>query len=463
MSASVTNPPSARRPGGPSIFISYRRKDSTDITCRIYDRLVAHYGADAVFKDVDNIPVGDEIRPVIVDAVRGCKVVLVIIGEAWLDSKEKNGTRRLDNPNDYVRLEIETGLAHAFRVMPVTVNVASLPTATDLPDTLQRLLAFNGSNVRSDPEFHRDMDRLIKALDRLFAIASATVPTAPAPAAIGAPAATIDATSPDEGAAVRIVSHSLAFFWWPVWMLGFLLAFLSLFDQSEHLDLPPFTRVKNTADRDQFLLVLPKDSKPPDALADMLRRADDNEPSLKMHWFNPSLGVLFWTVLLGVMFVTNLRMRGKWSLYVIVGCVVATSTFAYFGFWDNLFTALGKIQVSMNSGGYFLFALVTFVVWFVAFRFLDRQVYAIIGPNTVRIKEQVRGDEKVFDTAGLTIAKLDDDFFLHWILGMGSGDMVLRTAGPNGREFVLPNVLFVGEKMKRLEKLLENRPVVFGG
>src|SRR5688572_25690613 len=91
------------------IFISYRRAESSSTTGRIHDRLAQAFGKDNVFKDVDDIPIGRDFRGILRQASANCKVMLVIIGPTWLNV-QKNGIRRLDDPNDFVRLEVETGL-----------------------------------------------------------------------------------------------------------------------------------------------------------------------------------------------------------------------------------------------------------------------------------------------------------------------------------------------------------------
>jgi len=90
----------------PRIFISYRRTDSPDVAGRIYERFAARFGRKNVFKDIDNIPVGTDFRAVIEDALLNCQVMLVVIGPNWLDAKDAEGKRRLDNPEDFVRIEV---------------------------------------------------------------------------------------------------------------------------------------------------------------------------------------------------------------------------------------------------------------------------------------------------------------------------------------------------------------------
>ena len=96
-------------PAANAIFISYRRSDSNDVSGRIYDRLAAHFGATAVFKDVHSIPYGADFPTYIRQELSHCRVLLAVIGPTWLTA-EKHGQRRLDNPADWVRIEIQLAL-----------------------------------------------------------------------------------------------------------------------------------------------------------------------------------------------------------------------------------------------------------------------------------------------------------------------------------------------------------------
>jgi formylglycine-generating enzyme required for sulfatase activity len=146
------------------VLISYRREDSADATGRIYDRLVQQYGRTAVFKDVDSIPLGINFRKHLDEQVAKCDVFLAVIGPDWMGSKAGEGTSRLDDPRDFVRIEIESALKWQIPVIPVLVRGASIPDPDRLPSSLQELSDRNGIVVHHDPDFHRDMDRLIEHL-----------------------------------------------------------------------------------------------------------------------------------------------------------------------------------------------------------------------------------------------------------------------------------------------------------
>jgi tetratricopeptide (TPR) repeat protein len=147
------------------IFISYRRADSADICGRIYDRLVEHFGEDAVFKDVDDILFGADFPRHIETILAQCAVELVVIGPHWLEIRGDKSRRRLDDPADFVRIEVETGLSRDILVIPLLVTGAAMPDADLLPPGLAELVRRNALPVRADPDFHKDMGRLIRQLE----------------------------------------------------------------------------------------------------------------------------------------------------------------------------------------------------------------------------------------------------------------------------------------------------------
>jgi hypothetical protein len=148
-----------------TIFISYRRADSASDTGRIYDRLVERYGRAHIFKDVDSIPPGADFPEYIAASIQASDVALVVIGPQWLSVSAGFAQRRLDDPADFVRVEIETALRLGVAVIPVLVGGATLPPARRLPESLRPLLRQNGLAVRQDPDFARDLERVFAAVD----------------------------------------------------------------------------------------------------------------------------------------------------------------------------------------------------------------------------------------------------------------------------------------------------------
>jgi hypothetical protein len=149
---------------GGGIFISYRRQESKHVAGRMYDRLAGHFGVAQVFMDVDTIEPGADFVQAISRAVADCRVLLAIIGPDWLTIADARGRRRLDDPDDIVRVEAQTALARDVRVIPILVEDAVMPTRDDLPGTLAGLVRRNAFTVRHE-SFRSDTERLIAVID----------------------------------------------------------------------------------------------------------------------------------------------------------------------------------------------------------------------------------------------------------------------------------------------------------
>ncbi len=148
----------------PKIFISYRRDDSAAHAGRLYDRLEYHFGQGQVFMDVDAIKPGLDFVEVVQEAISVCDGLVAVIGQDWLHVSNPEGGRRLEDPDDMVRLEIATALDRGIRVIPVLVQGAQMPRGNDLPDGLKPLASRNALEV-SDTRFRSDVDRLIETLE----------------------------------------------------------------------------------------------------------------------------------------------------------------------------------------------------------------------------------------------------------------------------------------------------------
>ncbi len=158
------------------IFISYRRDDSAYVTGHINDLLRKEFGDEAVFTDVDNIPPGADFRSVLGETVSQCQVFLAVMGSGWINAKDREGQRRLLDPADFVRIEIESALERNIPVIPLLVDGVKMPPAEDLPESLRGLAFRNGISVRPAPDFSVDMARLVKYLRRHFGSTEAEDP-----------------------------------------------------------------------------------------------------------------------------------------------------------------------------------------------------------------------------------------------------------------------------------------------
>jgi hypothetical protein len=182
------------------IFISYRRDDSAPYAGRLYDRLTQHFGKGQVFMDIEQIEPGEDFVEVIGRKVGACEAAVVLIGKSWLSAVDGEGRRRLDDPEDFVRLEVAAALKRNVRVLPVLVGGAKMPKVQQLPEPLALLARRNAFDI-SDSRFHADVDKLIETLERA---GSAADNSGPAPAATPRFGATAKALSMGGLAAVAV-------------------------------------------------------------------------------------------------------------------------------------------------------------------------------------------------------------------------------------------------------------------
>ncbi len=145
------------------LFISYRREDSAGYTGRLYDHLTAHFGNDKIFMDIDTIKLGQDFVDIIETEINKCNALVAVIGKEWLTLCDETGARRLDNPLDFVRLEIAQALERQILVVPVLVDNAKMPTPDDLPENLKKLARRNALAL-SHERFRYDIGRLIEVL-----------------------------------------------------------------------------------------------------------------------------------------------------------------------------------------------------------------------------------------------------------------------------------------------------------
>lgn len=153
----------------PGVFISYRRQDSAGHAGRLFDRLLARFGPDRVFMDVAGIEAGTDFVEAIEQAVGSCDVLLAVIGKEWLDSRHKDGSRRLDDPHDFVRLEIGAALKRKVRVVPLLVEGGAMPSAEDLPEELKSLARRQAVELR-DNRWDADVQDLASTLSKIVPV-----------------------------------------------------------------------------------------------------------------------------------------------------------------------------------------------------------------------------------------------------------------------------------------------------
>lgn len=220
------------------------------------------------------------------------------------------------------------------------------------------------------------------------------------------------------GVQLKIISHSMLYYWWPVWAVGYILALM-------------------TWSNGQSVQIGGRE--------------------VWIHTSN-NLGVAFVATLFLVILITNVSVRGLASVIVIMSMVLATVVFAYFGWWDEILAWFGNLYIYLNQGAYFWFSTVMFLVWAFSVFVFDRFSYLLIMPGQVTQQNVFGASSKTYDTENMTSEKRRDDFFRHWLLGLGSGDLVIHAFSAGQREVLeIPNVLFVGTKIEAIHKLLATK------
>lgn len=171
---------------GRSLFVCYRREDSAPYARLLFDRLSPEFERRRVFFDLDDIDYGDDFEKILEDALDQVSVVLVVIGPKWHDIRDAEGQRRLDLPDDYVRLEIQRTLERSIHLIPVLVGGAKMPPMGELPAEIQRLSKRQAATL-GDATFDSDVEKLIASIKRRVPDSPATSPQTP-PAETAVPA-----------------------------------------------------------------------------------------------------------------------------------------------------------------------------------------------------------------------------------------------------------------------------------
>ena len=253
---------------------------------------------------------------------------------------------------------------------------------------------------------------------------------------------------------LTIVSHSTLFYWWPVWTLGFLLGILSLFWGQRMAVVPEKTEVVRGANvieptkefKDRDVLVLPAKDKL-------------SEEPLRLHIAKgKGFGVLFATILLLVIVITNVPLRGMWSFMVIFLVIALSIIFALAGWWEGILRHLSLLDIRINAGGYFFISGILFFLWLFTVLVFDKQVYMVFMAGQFKVCTEVGGGEQSYSTIGMTVEKQRSDLFRHWILGFGSGDLIVKTTGAQAHHFEMSNVLFVSRKVQQIEDMVRKIP-----
>jgi hypothetical protein len=266
--------------------------------------------------------------------------------------------------------------------------------------------------------------------------------------------------TPDRPAKVVIVSHTPFFYWWPLWAVGFLMAGLTYWHGEPIAFVPPGTVAQRGArvegiDGPRDVLIAPA-GRPLTGVSD-----EKEQPRLRMAASN-NLGIIWTLTLSFAVIITQVPLRGVYSILVIVVIAAAAVLLAVFDLWDPILRAVRGMDIHITASGYLTISLFLFVLWLLTFLLYDRLVYMVFTRGQLRVRQAVGLGEMVIDTRGMVVEKHRDALFRHWLLGLGSGDLTVHTGGASARQFEMPNVLGINRKLALIHTMLQETEVVKG-
>lgn len=245
-----------------------------------------------------------------------------------------------------------------------------------------------------------------------------SVPNSPQPAVPAVLVAPPPTPSKEKVEELRIYSHSTFFYWWPVWVTGFIMALV--------------TRIHG-------------------------QTVQIGNTEVWMD-YSKNMGVLFTLIFFLVILITNITLRGLASAVVILAVAFLALLLAYMGWWEDVLHWMGRLSIFMNMGFYVFFSSLVLLVWFVSVFVYDRLNYWRVTPGQLTHDAVIGGAQKSYDTRGMVFEKHRQDLFRHWILGFGSGDIQISTTGARRETFSIPNVLFVDAKVSAIQQMIAMQP-----
>jgi hypothetical protein len=275
---------------------------------------------------------------------------------------------------------------------------------------------------------------------------------------------------------IKLYSHSAIFYWWPVWLVGYTMAFLTYLDGGQMAVVPPGTearrdwRVEVEPGRLETRegLILPRSVDGREAHltpADGQVRPGEPLPAPEQPYVRMArsqfLGTLFFITLLVVFVSSNVPLRGLWEWIGVLAIALTIALLSLYGWWGTVVNWFYLLHVQINLAGYVFLSTWLFAIWAVTVFYFDTRTYIIISPGQVRVRQAIGQGEKIYDATLLALHLQPNILFRHRVLGLfAAGDLIVRTGGPHADVFEWPNVLFVRSRLKQIEHLLQSREVV---
>ena len=267
--------------------------------------------------------------------------------------------------------------------------------------------------------------------------------------------------------AITLISHSMLFYWWPIWLIGFIMAGITYLENHRLAVLPAHSKVtviENEKDEKQTTYRVGVSNPPTNSLnraAETTVRGGDEDAFPTRVSQKVWMGPMFCVILLLTVVITNVPLRGLWSFLVLLMLlVIALLINLVPDGWNKLLSALGNLHIYINMAGYLFIATVVFILWAVSVFIFDQRTYLIVTPGQIQVCEHVGASIRSFDTTGMAFEKQRDDLFRHWLLGFFSGDLIVRTSGAERETIRLPNVLWIGWRLEEVQALLREKATV---
>jgi hypothetical protein len=255
---------------------------------------------------------------------------------------------------------------------------------------------------------------------------------------------------------IRVVSHTTLIYWWPVWLVGFILAGLTYADGGRSAVLPPGTTVEELQPNKVYELTVPGRPSLEGAAANTAKGRDAFPVRTAT---NKYYGIVYIVVLLLVIFGSNVPLRGLASVIAILAILLLTMLLAHLDWWEPIFDYVGGLDIQITLAGYLVPSVVLLVLWLATFLCYDPMRYTIFTPGQIVLHKEIGDLREVFDTAQVEAEKRRSDLFRHWVLGFGAGDLIIKVPSQS-LQIELPNVLFVGRRVTEIADLMKTKPVL---
>jgi len=255
-----------------------------------------------------------------------------------------------------------------------------------------------------------------------------------------------------------VYGHSNLFYWWPVWLVSFVLAAVTYIEGNQMAVVPAGTvverdrTVEDVAGRRDVLVA------PAGKSFSLARETGQARTPGMTVSSNNNLGVIFVATIFFVALASTILLRGLVSIIVLVAMIAIVVVFALLGWWDEILLFLGGLDIRMNAVGYLGVGIPVFLAWLFVIFLYDRATYIVFDQGQLRYVHEVGDAEIAIQADGAIVEKKRNDVFRHWLLGFGTGDLKIKI-GHNGMQLDLENVLFINSKLALIQRLVKEKSI----